>query len=288
MADEENKTLSHEEWLAAERAKLKKGFTYTPPPPSPDVASEATTADQVLAGLGLGGAVVAGTLAPHPNPITFQGIGAPVIANALRSEISDDDTRVQVSRNDEGTVVVISQSQAATPRQFTPALTVTLLQGSDSLTVAVSELRKSTLRGKWGSIASTVIDQGRDVLGSGSGGARGLLDLADGSRIDIVCSLRVDNEAGAITVDYEGTSEARAWGINVVKNYTHAYTTFTVRSVLNPEIPNNHGSLAPIEVRAPEGSAARRARQRSRRRGIAPRILPRLTFAWPATTSWYG
>ena len=37
-------------------------------------------------------------------------------------------------------------------------------------------------------------------------------------------------------------------------NYTHAYTTFTVRSVLNPELPNNHGSLAPIRVEAPAGS----------------------------------
>ena len=37
-------------------------------------------------------------------------------------------------------------------------------------------------------------------------------------------------------------------------NYTHAYTTFTIRSVLNPEVPNNHGSLAPIKVEAPEGS----------------------------------
>ncbi len=27
-----------------------------------------------------------------------------------------------------------------------------------------------------------------------------------------------------------------------------------MRSVLNPEIPNNHGSLAPIKVEAPEGS----------------------------------
>ena len=39
-----------------------------------------------------------------------------------------------------------------------------------------------------------------------------------------------------------------------MKNYTHAYTTFTVRSVLNPDLPNNHGSLAPIKVEAPVGS----------------------------------
>jgi N-methylhydantoinase B len=81
-----------------------------------------------------------------------------------------------------------------------------------------------------------------------------VLDLADGSVIDIVCAVVVDPDSGTITVDYAGTSDASPWGINVVKNYTHAYTTFTVRSVLNPDIPNNHGSLAPIEVVAPEGS----------------------------------
>lgn len=81
-----------------------------------------------------------------------------------------------------------------------------------------------------------------------------LLDLADGSQIDVVCALTVDPDAGEITVDYTGSSEASPWGINVVKNYTHAYTTFTIRSVLNPDIPNNHGSLAPIKMIAPEGS----------------------------------
>ncbi len=91
-------------------------------------------------------------------------------------------------------------------------------------------------------------------LEEGSYEASAVLDLADGSRVDIVCSMRVDPDAGEITVDYEGSSEASPWGINVVRNYTHAYTTFTVRSVLNPDIPNNHGSLAPIKMRAPAGT----------------------------------
>ncbi len=91
-------------------------------------------------------------------------------------------------------------------------------------------------------------------LPAGTYRSSAVLDLADGSVIDIVCAMTVDPVAGEILVDYEGTSEASPWGINVVKNYTHAYTTFTVRSVLNPDIPNNHGSLAPILVEAPKGS----------------------------------
>ena len=91
-------------------------------------------------------------------------------------------------------------------------------------------------------------------LPAGTYRASAVLDLADGSEIDIVCAVTVDPEAGEITVDYEGSSGASPYGINVVKNYTHAYTTFTVRSVLNPDLPNNHGSLAPIKVEAPVGS----------------------------------
>ena len=91
-------------------------------------------------------------------------------------------------------------------------------------------------------------------LPAGTYSAAAVLDLADGSKIDIVCAITVDTDLGEITVDYAGSSGASPFGINVVKNYTHAYTTFTVRSVLNPDIPNNHGSLAPIEMIAPEGS----------------------------------
>jgi N-methylhydantoinase B len=92
------------------------------------------------------------------------------------------------------------------------------------------------------------------ALPAGTHDASALLDLADGSKIEIRCALTVDPTAGRIVVDYTGSSDASPWGINVVRNYTHAYTTFTVRSVLSPDIPNNHGSLAPIEVVAPEGS----------------------------------
>ncbi len=91
-------------------------------------------------------------------------------------------------------------------------------------------------------------------LPSGRYESSALPDLADGSEILIQCAVIVDADTGTITVDYTGTSEASRWGINVVRNYTHAYTTFAVRSVLSPDIPNNHGSLAPIEMIAPEGS----------------------------------
>ncbi|HXQ67902.1 MAG TPA: hydantoinase B/oxoprolinase family protein [Alphaproteobacteria bacterium] len=57
-----------------------------------------------------------------------------------------------------------------------------------------------------------------------------------------------------IHVDYSGTSQASAYGINVVLNYCTAYTAFGVRVLVAPEVPNNAGSLETITVSAPEGS----------------------------------
>jgi len=56
-----------------------------------------------------------------------------------------------------------------------------------------------------------------------------------------------------IHVDYEGTSPASAYGINVVFNYCLAYTAFGVKCLVAPDVPNNAGSLEPITVSAPEG-----------------------------------
>jgi N-methylhydantoinase B len=92
------------------------------------------------------------------------------------------------------------------------------------------------------------------ALPGGTYRGESVLDLADGSEIVIVATVKVNPTEGSILVDYAGSSPASPYGINVVKNYTHAYTTFTIRSVLNPEVPNNAGSLAPIDVTAPAGS----------------------------------
>ncbi len=57
----------------------------------------------------------------------------------------------------------------------------------------------------------------------------------------------------SIHVDYTGTSAASNYGINVVLNYTKAYTCFGVKCAVAPDIPNNYGSLEPITFSAPNG-----------------------------------
>ena len=79
-------------------------------------------------------------------------------------------------------------------------------------------------------------------------------DVPGGQIITLKSAVTIDPDAGDITGRLHRLLAADQFdGINVVLNYTHAYSTFAIRSCLNPELPNNTGSLAPIKVHAPGG-----------------------------------
>jgi N-methylhydantoinase B len=78
-------------------------------------------------------------------------------------------------------------------------------------------------------------------------------DVPGGDIITLKTEVTIDAKEGEIHIDFAGSSGQSPYGINVVMNYTHAYSTFAIRSCLDPELPNNFGSLAPIKVTAPEG-----------------------------------
>ncbi len=78
-------------------------------------------------------------------------------------------------------------------------------------------------------------------------------DVPGGEIIRLCTAVTIDAALGEITIDFAGSSPPSKHGINVVRAYTHAYSTFAVRSVLNPELANNAGSLLPIKVEVPSG-----------------------------------
>jgi N-methylhydantoinase B len=75
----------------------------------------------------------------------------------------------------------------------------------------------------------------------------------DGYDKPVTLAAEMTVSGGGIHVDFTGTSGASTHGINVVLNYTLAYTAFGVKCLIAPDVPNNAGSLAPITVSAPEG-----------------------------------
>jgi N-methylhydantoinase B len=69
--------------------------------------------------------------------------------------------------------------------------------------------------------------------------------------IVIKCAVKVDGDS--ITVDFAGTSPVVPWGINVPLCYTASYTTYALKCLLSPNVPNNGGTFRAIHVKAPPG-----------------------------------
>mgnify|MGYP006294727381 CR=1 FL=1 len=162
MAEEQSQEQSLEAWLAEERKRLDEGFTFEPQPreenPTPAPAQD------ILAELGLGAGVLAGVIAGHPNPVTFEGCSASTIAEALRSHVSGNDTRVTVRERENATAVTTLQGQAQRPHTFSPALTVTLIETDETLTVAMSDLSQDVKRAAIGSLGKTALRSGGRLL----------------------------------------------------------------------------------------------------------------------------
>ena len=68
--------------------------------------------------------------------------------------------------------------------------------------------------------------------------------------IKVRCQVRGDD----LLIDYTGSSMASRRGVNVVMNYTEAYTTYGVKVIVSPDVPNNEGAFRPLRITAPEDS----------------------------------
>lgn len=83
--------------------------------------------------------------------------------------------------------------------------------------------------------------------------AEGVIEQMEGQK-DIVIKAAVEIKGSDISVDLAGSSPQVNWGGNVVFNFTFAYVHMAIKSIFDPDIPNNHGSAALINLNAPEGS----------------------------------
>src|SRR6267378_4704288 len=73
-----------------------------------------------------------------------------------------------------------------------------------------------------------------------------------GEPVTITCRCEVTGDS--LWIDFTGSSAASRRGVNVVMNYTEAYTTYGVKVIVSPDVPNNEGAFRPVTITAPEGS----------------------------------
>lgn len=76
----------------------------------------------------------------------------------------------------------------------------------------------------------------------------------DGFDTPITLRVTLTIEEDRIISDFAGTSPVDKKGINCPMVYAKAYACYALKCAIAPEIPNNAASLAPFEMRAPEGT----------------------------------
>ena len=106
-------------------------------------------------------------------------------------------------------------------------------------------------------LADYIIDSSRQTMLERiaklkSGTYRSTLAM-DGYEKPLTLQAAVTIKPDGIKVDYAGSSSASQFGINVVLNYTQAYTSFGINCIIGGDVPNNFGSLSVVETVAPEG-----------------------------------
>jgi len=83
--------------------------------------------------------------------------------------------------------------------------------------------------------------------------AEGVIEQVEGEP-DVRVRCAVTIRGSDIHVDLSGSSPQVRWGGNVVYNFTYAYVHMAVKSIFDPDLPNNDGAAMPIRLTAPEGT----------------------------------
>jgi N-methylhydantoinase B len=81
----------------------------------------------------------------------------------------------------------------------------------------------------------------------------GIIEQREGKG-DVIIKAAVEIKKDNVIVDLDGSSPQVDWGGNVVFNFTYAYVFMALKSMFDPQMPNNEGCARPITMVAPEGS----------------------------------
>jgi len=156
-------------------------------------------------------------------------------------------------------LVRLVEANVRTPRYFRGDLKAQLAA------LNVGEKRVLELARKYG--ASTLLDAWREILDyterytrarirglgvEGEAEAVDYVELASGGEAAVRARLAVAGDG--IVVDYDGTGPQVEEPLNAVYGVTVAATVYALKSVIDPEMPVNHGFFRAVEIRAPEGT----------------------------------
>ena len=187
-----------------------------------------------IGGLGMG---------PDGRQVFEEGLSIPIMPLALKGKMNED-------------LLKLVRANVREPLQVEGdiyALTACNEEGSKRLIEMMDEFEIVNLD----TLGNTIVEASREatlakIRALPHGTYRNSVTM-DGYDKPLLLNAALTISDSGIHVDFDGTSPASAYGINVVYNYCLAYTAFGVKCLVAPEVPNNAGSLEPITVSAPEG-----------------------------------
>ncbi|MGE5202745.1 MAG: hydantoinase B/oxoprolinase family protein [Acidobacteriota bacterium] len=187
-----------------------------------------------IGGLGMG---------PDGRQVFEEGLSIPIMPLALKGKMNED-------------LLKLVRANVREPLQVEGdiyALTACNEEGSKRLIEMMDEFEIVNLD----TLGNTIVEASREatlakIRALPHGTYRNSVAM-DGYDKPLLLNAALTISDSGIHVDFDGTSPASAYGINVVYNYCLAYTAFGVKCLVAPEVPNNAGSLEPITVSAPEG-----------------------------------
>jgi N-methylhydantoinase B len=77
--------------------------------------------------------------------------------------------------------------------------------------------------------------------------------LIEGSGTPLEIKVTITARDGELDIDFTGSSAQRDVGVNCTLVYTHVWSTYIIKCLLCPALPNNEGTFAPIRVKSSSG-----------------------------------
>ncbi|MEM7425344.1 MAG: hydantoinase B/oxoprolinase family protein [Pseudomonadota bacterium] len=120
-----------------------------------------------------------------------------------------------------------------------------------------SELGPDKLNVVYGEILSRSEQRMRSAISAFPDGVYTFEDVLDDDGAgmqDLPIRLRVSKSGDSISFDFTGSSPQAMGNVNLTYNAVQSAVFYSLKALLDPELPNNQGVFAPVEIIAEEGS----------------------------------
>ena len=184
------------------------------------------------------------------------------ILSAESSEIFEEGLRVPIMKLfDAGvineTLIAIVRANVRTPEETIGDLYAQSAcndVGASRLVALLHEFGLDSIEALSEEIISRSETATRAAIGLVADGVYEHESWSDGFDEPICLHVAVTVAGEELTIDYASSSPQSRYAINLVSNYTHAYSSFAIKAALAPDVPHNEGSFRPVRVTAPPGS----------------------------------